>query len=94
MPAERAALRLADLAPRRSQAATTRFVNLPVPESVLEGIDRLVAEVGCTKTEAVAALLNEGLDTLDEMLATWTPPTPGARKRRGRPARWKGNGKC
>jgi hypothetical protein len=53
-------LRLSDLGSRKS--IQTKLMNVMIPDTVAEAIDELVERLGCTKTAAIVALLNEGLD--------------------------------
>ena len=40
----------------------SKLMNLKVPASVSDGIERVARDLGLTKTEAVIALLNDGLE--------------------------------
>jgi hypothetical protein len=78
----RADLRLSDLAER--EIAPTKLMNVKIPDSVSDGIDQVADELSCSKTAAVVALLNEGLNAFasrSEQLRA----TPGRKQmRRGR----------
>jgi hypothetical protein len=56
-----AQLRLADLVRATPNSADRRLVNLKVPADILERVHRLARTLGVTKTAAIIALLNEGL---------------------------------
>lgn len=58
----RADLRLADL---HQSAGPSKLMNVKVPAHVADAIDGMVATLGCTKTAAVIALMNEGLDVFE-----------------------------
>ena len=79
-------LRLSILFSEQS-ATPARLMNLEVPERTLARIHALAAERGCTKTEAVVALLNEGLDAFEARRGEFPAALRGTRKRRGRPAK-------
>lgn len=55
-------LRLAHLIRERDDAAARRLVNLKVPADLLGRVHRLAQRLGVTKSAAIVALLNEGLD--------------------------------
>ena len=78
----RADLRLADL--QEQTSGRSKLMNVKVPVDVAIGIERIAGALGCTKTSAVVALLNEGLDAFDERRDEFTPATT-RRPRRGRP---------
>lgn len=59
----RSDLRLSDLGQTRP---ASKLMNVKVPDTVAEAINEISEELGCTKTEAVVALLNEGLDAYRE----------------------------
>ncbi len=80
-------LRLSNLVSERSSSAPSKLMNLWVPEGMLARIHALAAERGCTKTDAVIALLNEGLDAFEARRGEFPASRRGARKRRGRPAK-------
>ena len=54
-------LRLADLVREPPNPADRRLVNLKVPADVLLRVHQLARRLGVTKTAAIIALLNEGL---------------------------------
>ncbi len=54
-------LRLADLVREPPNPAERRLVNLKVPADVLLRVHQLARKLGVTKTAAIIALLNEGL---------------------------------
>jgi hypothetical protein len=54
-------LRLADLVRDPPNPAERRLVNLKVPADVLLRVHQLARKLGVTKTAAIIALLNEGL---------------------------------
>jgi len=56
-----AQLRLADLLSEHLNADDRRLVNLKVPADVLTRVHGLARRLGTTKTAAIVALLNEGL---------------------------------
>ncbi len=79
----RSNLRLADL---RRPPRVSKLMNVKVPTWVSDAIDRVVKDMGCSKTEVVIALLNEGLDVAHERMAVKFPPagaTPAPRRSRG-----------
>jgi len=55
-------LKLAHLYDAPLDPAATRLVNLKVPADLLGRVHRVAEELGVTKTDAIVALLNEGLD--------------------------------
>jgi|GEM_PF-1676591 len=55
-------LKFEDLVREGSGAGDKRLVNLKVPADVLDRVHNLADRLGVTKTAAVVALLNEGLD--------------------------------
>lgn len=57
----RADLRLSDLQ-QAADTAPSKLMNVKVPANVIHAIDRMADGLGCTKTDAVIALLNEGLE--------------------------------
>ena len=68
-------LRLNDLVNRGKQGRElTKMMNVKLPPSVLESIDRVSSHLGATKTEVVIAILNEGLDAAEAELKGWKPP--------------------
>jgi hypothetical protein len=54
-------LRLADLLRTPTQALDRRVVNLKVPADTLRRVHELARKLGVSKTAAVIAVLNEGL---------------------------------
>lgn len=77
-------LRLSDL--EGGTSAPSKLMNVKIPASVAEAIDQVAAELGCSKTAVVIALMNEGLDEFGERRGEF-PAEPSARRvRRGRPA--------
>jgi len=48
----------------RRPRATARMMNVRLPVSILDAVDRLARELGASKTETVAALLNSALDQM------------------------------
>jgi len=55
-------LRLTHLVQEPPNAADRRLVNLKVPADLLAQVHQLARKLGVTKTAAIIALLNEGLD--------------------------------
>ena len=55
-------LRLTDLVHGPNNAADRRLVNLKVPADILVQVHQLARKLGVTKTAAIIALLNEGLE--------------------------------
>jgi len=55
-------LRLSHLIDEPANAAGRRLVNLKVPADLLGRVHHLAARLGVTKSAAIVALLNEGLD--------------------------------
>ena len=76
-------LRLSDLNSRKGMQ--TKLMNVQIPETLSTAIDELSEQLGCTKTAAIIALLNEGLDAVGERRGEF-PPLATKRVRRGRPA--------
>ena len=56
-------LRLSDLVGAPTNPAARRLVNLKVPADLLARVHQLARRLGVTKTAAIVALLNEGLET-------------------------------
>lgn len=54
-------LKLANLYEAPLDPEETRLVNLKVPADLLGRVHRVARELGATKTDAIIALLNEGL---------------------------------
>jgi hypothetical protein len=54
-------LRLSDLLQAPSRSANDRLVNLKVPADTLRRVHTLARKLGVSKTAAVIAVLNEGL---------------------------------
>ena len=76
-------LRLNDLS---GQQAPSKLMNVMIPAGTADAIDGVVAELGCSKTAAVVALLNEGLDTFEKRRGELTVHASAAKRpRRGRP---------
>ena len=67
----RSDLRLADL--RRRGGAANKLMNVKIPATLSDAIDRVAADLGVAKTDVVVALLNEGLDRSAEILRGWRP---------------------
>lgn len=83
----RSDLRLADLG---KEPTPSKLMNVQIPAHVAKAIDDVARTLGCSKTSAVIALLNEGLDSAHVSLRGFRPRTDSAlRKRRGRPGRRK-----
>ena len=57
-------LRLSDLLRAPTSPADHRLVNLKVPADTLRRVHQLAHKLGVTKTAAVIALLNEGLQAI------------------------------
>ncbi len=69
-------LRLDELLQRgRRRTENLKLLNVKVPSSMLDRIDRLATLLPATKGEIVVALLNEGLLTAEKELQGWRPPT-------------------
>jgi len=68
----RSDLRLNDL--RRREKGTSKLMNVKIPTSVSEAIQRVARDLGASKTEVVVALLNEGLDFSTDALKGWKRP--------------------
>jgi len=60
--ADRSSLRIVDL--KRRPRATTRLVNVRLPVSILDAVERLARELGASQTETVVALLNSAMDQM------------------------------
>ena len=56
----RSELRIEDL--KRRVKSPTRLMNVRIPTTVGDNIERLAEELGASKTEVVIALLNAGLE--------------------------------
>ena len=56
-------LRLSDLLRTPTNQADRRLVNLKVPADTLRRVHQLARQLGVTKTAAVIAVLNEGLQS-------------------------------
>jgi hypothetical protein len=81
-------LRLTTL--REQTQARSKLMNVEVPHTLAAALHRAVQELGCTKTAAVIALLNEGLDEFAKRRKELVPSGAGPkqkRKRRGRPSK-------
>ena len=75
-------LHLSDL---QTPIGVSKLMNVKIPDTTAAGVDQIAAELHCTKTAAVIALLNEGLDAF---AARWDefPRVPTTKRRRpGRP---------
>jgi hypothetical protein len=79
----RANLRLSDLEQQADHNAT-KLMNVKVPTSLNDAIDEMASNLECSKTDAVIALLNEGLDAFAEKRHEFKPSAQ-KRPRRGRP---------
>lgn len=83
----RSDLRLADLG---KEPIPSKLMNVQIPAHVAAAIDDMARTLGCSKTSAVIALLNEGLDSAQVSLKGFRPRADSApRKRPGRPRRRK-----
>ena len=80
----RSDLRLADLA---EKPIPSKLMNVQIPAHMSAAIGRLAHDLGCSKTAAVVALLNEGLDRADLSLRGHHPPPQSRRRRRAKPGR-------
>jgi hypothetical protein len=67
----RSDLRIADL--RRRDSGMSKLMNVKIPASLSDAIDRVVSELDVPKTDVVIALLNEGLDRSGVVLKGWRP---------------------
>lgn len=67
----RSDLRIVDL--RRREGGRSKLMNVKIPTTLSDAIDRVVHELGVAKTDVIIALLNEGLDRSSEMLRGWRP---------------------
>jgi hypothetical protein len=76
----RSDLRLADLDRVRVQS---KLMNVMVPDTLNDAIERIVADLQCSKAAAVIALLNEGLAEFEARHRSGLRPS--GRRRRGRP---------
>jgi hypothetical protein len=70
-------LRLADLCRDADDAAERRLVNLKVPADVLLRVHEIARRLGVSKTAAIVALLNEGLQAAHKRGLS---PDPGGKK--------------
>ena len=76
-------LRLDDLS---GHQVPSKLMNVMIPSGTAEAIDKLVEQLGCSKTAAVVALLNEGLALFEKRRDELTAKaSTGKRARRGRP---------
>jgi hypothetical protein len=76
-------LRLEDLS---GHQVPSKLMNVMIPAGTADAIDALVDELGCSKTAAVVALLNEGLEAFDKRRDELTARTSASKRpRRGRP---------
>ena len=71
----RSYLRLSDLR-HPARKAPDKLMNVRIPVHVSDGIARVARELGVSKTEAVIALFNEGLDIATERLRGWEAKRP------------------
>ena len=62
-------LRLSDLVREPANPADRRLVNLKVPADTLLRVHQLARKLGVTKTAAIIALLNEGLQAVHKRAA-------------------------
>ncbi|MBP1685057.1 MAG: hypothetical protein H6Q33_1200 [Deltaproteobacteria bacterium] len=60
----RSGLRIVDL--KQRPVSATRLMNVKIPATLSDAIDRLADEFSTSKTEVVVALLNTGLDLAAE----------------------------
>lgn len=84
-----ATLRLHDLAPRNRPPM--KLVNVRVPITVVEGVERVARQTGYSKTDATIALLNEGLDEFERRRLELVP---NGRRPAGRMQRVASGGKA
>jgi hypothetical protein len=76
-------LRLEDLS---GHQVPSKLMNVMIPTGTADAIDELVDQLGCSKTAAVVALLNEGLEVFDKRRLELTVKAPVMKRpRRGRP---------
>jgi hypothetical protein len=76
-------LRLVDLS---GHQVPSKLMNVMIPAGTADAIDELVDRLGCSKTAAVVALLNEGLEVFDRRRDELTVNASATRRpRRGRP---------
>jgi len=68
----RSDLRLLDL--RQRERGISKLMNVKIPTHVSDAIQRVAKALGASKTEAVIALLNEGLDVTTFELKGWKRP--------------------
>ena len=66
MTPARSTLRIADL--KRRPRATTRLINVHMPTSIVDAVERLARELGASKAQTIVALLNSALDQLHKSL--------------------------
>ena len=64
--AARSELRIADL--KQRVPSRTTLMNVKIPASIGDAIDRIAKELQLSKTEVVVALLNEGLEVAADRL--------------------------
>jgi hypothetical protein len=76
-------LHLSDL--QRPMDGASKLMNVKIPDATAAGVDQIAAELHCTKTAAVIALLNEGLDAFAARRGEFPPSPTTKRRRRGRP---------
>lgn len=76
-------LRLEDLS---GHQVPSKLMNVMIPAGTADAIDELVDQLGCSKTAAVVALLNEGLEAFDKRRRELTAHASATKRpRRGRP---------
>lgn len=68
----RSELRIADL--KRRKRGAGRLMNVKVPAEIGAAVERVAKALDVTKTDAVVALLNHGLDVASRSLGGWRPP--------------------
>lgn len=68
----RSDLRLTDL--HRRDTGVSKLMNVQIPRTLSEAIQRLAKSLNASKTEVVVALLNEGLDASTASLKGWKRP--------------------
>ena len=78
-------LRLDDLSERVLEH--TKLMNVRIPDTVDNAISAIVEELQCTKTEAVIALLNEGLDAFAVRRDRFPVTARNKRNKRRRPGK-------
>jgi hypothetical protein len=76
-------LRLSDL--QTPSRTASKLMNVKIPDATAGGIDQIAVTLHCTKTAAVIALLNEGLDAFAARRGEFPRLPTTKRRRRGRP---------